>query len=53
MAEAEILRYTGYALAAMAVWIVLRCVRSLVMQRPAPLIWACLVLPGVERLPLR
>ena len=53
MAEAEILKYTGYLLAALGAWIVLRCIRSLAAPRPEPEIWASLELPGGERLPLR
>ena len=53
MADAEILRYTGYVLAALAVWIVLRCARSLLLRRPQPEVWGCLELPGGERVPIR
>ena len=41
-------QYMGYALAALAVWILLRCARSLLTGRPVPEIWGALELSGKD-----
>lgn len=51
--ETDILQYTGYVLAALAVWILLRCARSMLLRRCEPEIWGWLELSGGEKLPLR
>ena len=41
--------YTGYVLAALAVWILLRCARSMLSERPAPEIRGILVFSDKDR----
>ena len=51
--KTDILLYTSYVLAALAVWILLRCARSLLLSRYEPEIWGWLELSGGEKLPIR
>ena len=41
-------QYMGYALAALAVWILLRCARSLLTGQPVPEIWGALEFSGKD-----
>lgn len=46
-------QYTGYVLAALAVWIALRCARSMLLGAEEPELWGSLELPGGGKAPLR
>ena len=41
--------YMGYLLAGLAVWILLRCAKSMLTDRPVPEVWGALELSGKER----
>ena len=50
MTETAFLQYTGYVLALFAVWIVVRCARSMLSERYVPEVWGYLELPdGTSR----
>ena len=50
MTEAAFLQYTGYVLAFFAVWIVVRCARSMLSEKYVPEVWGYLELPdGTSR----
>ena len=50
MTETAFLQYTGYVLAFFAVWIVVRCARSMLSEKYVPEVWGYLELPdGTSR----
>ena len=49
----QLQRYTGYVLAALAVWITARCAVSLLLRKTGSELWGWVQLPGGEKIPLR
>lgn len=46
LSETVFFQYTGYALASLAVWILVRCALSMLQDQYAPEVWGYLELPG-------
>ena len=45
MTDTAFLQYTGYVLALLAVWIMVRCARSMLKEKYVPEVWGYLELP--------